>query len=132
MKKTQTILSYILLSITTLIASAWVFEHSGDIVKPTELIAAQESQKSDRLKPNAKTRDGFTIQLFFSDDKTAADNIKSKFDSQFINKYVCTVEWYEPNFKVFAGAFLTRAEAVALLYKCKDSFPRAMIVKTKI
>jgi len=103
-----------------------------EIVKPEELKRTQENRKNERTKPNAKSREGFTVQLSFTDDKDVAENMKRRFSNQFENKYPCTVEWHEPNFKVFAGSFLTKAEAVSLLYKVRGSFDNAMIVKTKI
>lgn len=133
MKTTKSLQALLSLIIITLGISSWTIKSiDGEIIKPGALIAAQESQKSERMKPNAKSREGYTVLLFFSDDKTAADKTKITFDQQFQNKYPCIVEWNEPKFKVFAGAFLTRAEAVSLLYKAREMFPKAMIIKTKI
>ncbi|MCO6495302.1 MAG: SPOR domain-containing protein [Bacteroidetes bacterium] len=123
---------FLFMIITFFIICSFTFQSGVDIIKPSNLILAQENQKNERSKPNAQTRDGYKVLLYFTDDKSSADNIKSKFDQQFNSKFLCTVEWYEPKFKVFAGSFLTRAEAVALLYKVRGIFPNAMIVKTKI
>ena len=37
-----------------------------------------------------------------------------------------------PYFKVTAGDFRTRSEAMALLVRLKDEFPRALLVKERI
>lgn len=103
-----------------------------EIVKPEELKRAQENRKNEKNKPNVKTVEGYTVLLYFTDDKDAAESMKRRFSNQFENKYPCNVEWHEPKFKVFAGNFLTKAEAVSLLYKVRGSYSNAMIVKTKI
>jgi hypothetical protein len=103
-----------------------------EINKPEQLKKIQEQRKLDRLRPGAKTRDGFTVLLRFTDDKDDAENTRKRFVNQFEESFLCEVIWHEPKFKVFAGAFLTRAEAVNLLHKVRNSFPNAMIVETKI
>jgi hypothetical protein len=114
---------------TVFITSAF----SQDIEKPESLKRHQESQKSERNKMGGKSREFFTILLVFTDDKDVAEQTKRRFETQFVDKkYPTLVEWHEPKFKVFAGAFNSRAEAVSLLYKTRLQFPNAMIVKNRL
>lgn len=132
--KTSFAFQSVLLLLSVMMLS-FVFSKSqyAEIEKPENLKRYQETQKNDRNKPGGKSREFFTILLVFTDDKDIAEQTKKRFETTFADKkYPSLVEWHEPKFKVFAGAFNTRAEAVALLYKTRLQFPNAMIVKNRL
>jgi hypothetical protein len=122
-----------LLGIAFFSVSAFLIKDGGlTIRKSEEIQKLQDQKKVERVKLETKTKDGFRVLLLFTDDKAKADGIKSKFVSQISNEIPCEVEWDEPKFKVYAGNFYSRAEAVSLLYKVRGTFTSAIIVKTKI
>jgi hypothetical protein len=103
-----------------------------DIDKPDALRVLQEERMKERMKSDSKTLEGYRVLLYFSEDRSAADRVKSRFLNEFSANFDCDVEWDEPKFKVYAGSFISRAEAVELLYFVREKFPNAMIVKTKL
>jgi len=122
-----------ILAIAFFSVSAFLIKDGGlTIRKSEEIQKLQDQKKQERAKLDTKTKDGFRVLLQFTDDKKKADGIKSKFVSQISNEIPCEVEWDEPKFKVYAGNFYSRAEAVSLLYKVRGTFTSAIIVKTKI
>ncbi len=98
------------------------------VTKPEQLKQLQEQRRNAKINSGTVGREFFTVLLRFSDDKDQADAVKNRFEKQFEGKYPCEIVWHEPKFKVFAGKFITRAEAVALLHKTRIAYPNAMIV----
>jgi hypothetical protein len=103
-----------------------------DIDKPDALRILQEERMKERMKSDSKTLEGYRVLLYFSEDRSAAERVRSRFINEYSENFNCDLEWDEPKFKVYAGSFITRAEAVELLYFVREKFPNAMIVKTKL
>jgi hypothetical protein len=120
-----------------LIGLSWVSFTPDDtnkphINKPDELISYQEKRLKERLRPGSETQEGFAVMLRFSDDKEAMDQVRSRFLSMYETEGIpCKVVWQNPKFKVFAGEFLSRPEAVLLLARVRNDFPGAMVATIK-
>lgn len=110
----------------------WFLTQGFEVNKPSALTEEQEKRFRSKQLSKGKSVDGFTVQLRFTFEKEEAHSIKKRFLDEFEHAFIAEVIWHEPHFKVYAGAFHTRAEALALLYKARSSFPNAMIVRTQI
>ena len=84
--------------------------------------------KEKEVNKSTTTIKGWSIQMLSSDDRTKITELKGI----FLNTYPNTpVDWtYEaPYYKLRAGAYRTKAEATRLLYKVREQFPDAYIVR---
>lgn len=83
-----------------------------------------------RKNEASKGIQGFRVEIFFSsalDARQKALNTKAAFlkDYPEVNVYVI---YLSPDFKVRVGDFRTKNEALALMKKIQDRFPKAFIV----
>lgn len=83
-----------------------------------------------RKNEASKGIQGFRVEIFFSsalDARQKALNTKAAFLKEYpdINVYVI---YLSPDFKVRVGDFRTKNEALALMKKIQDRFPKAFIV----
>jgi len=95
-----------------------VFENK----KITELLAL----KSVMNKEN-KFTDGYTIQLYYG-ELTGANSIIKSYRRSF-SSWPSTIIYETPNYKVWAGNFITRLEADRALLDIQKQFPNAFVFK---
>jgi len=85
-------------------------------------------EKEKQVNKATTTIRGWSIQILSSDDRTKITELKGV----FLNTYPNTpVDWdYEaPYYKLRAGAYRSKSEATRLLYKVREQFPDAYIVR---
>jgi len=88
--------------------------------------------KSATIPPHsAVTQEGFRIQLFFDQNRTAVDKERHKVltSEQDFPTYV---EYQAPNYLLLLGNFRTRLEAEKVRAQMAGEFPAAIIKETKI
>lgn len=89
--------------------------------------------KSSSIFPSDKFK-GFRVRIFFDNKQSSradAADAAAKFKEVYPNLNTYT-EYVPPYFKVTAGDFLTRLEAVAVWGKIKNTFPTAFVVVENI
>lgn len=90
---------------------------------------------NSHIKDNASKKvHGFRIRIFFSNDRNARSD-SEKTEKEFIVRFpqFRTYRSYSnPYFKVSAGDFRTKSDAMAALEQIKKSYPEAIIVKENI
>ena len=74
---------------------------------------------------------GYRVQVFFTDKKAVALDIKTSFKEKF-RDYDAKVDYAEPYYKVLAGAFRTKLQAEKLLNMVKGAFPGSFVVNSNI
>lgn len=74
---------------------------------------------------------GYRVQVFFTDKKAVALDIKASFKEKF-RDYDAKVDYSEPYYKVLAGAFRTKLQAEKLLNKVRQAFPGSFVVNSNI
>ena len=80
---------------------------------------------------NKKTVEGFRIQVYFDTGRKAkqeAENVRAKLLNDFPNEKV-SLEFDEPYWRVRAGYFRHKHEAVPLMRKLRHQYPNGFIVK---
>lgn len=87
-----------------------------------------------RKNESARGINGFRVEIFFSsalDARQRALQTKAAFlrDYPDVNVYVIYVS---PDFKVRVGDFRTKSEALAMMKKIQDRFPKAFLVPDMI
>ena len=101
------------------------------ISQPSSVKAALDAQ----LVANpARSFSGYRIRVYFDNSQTSrtdSEAILKKFEKTWPGVPVYRT-YANPYFKVTAGDFRTRSEAMALLVKLRNEFPRALLVKEKI
>ena len=79
------------------------------------------------LEQDNNLTDGYTIQLFYG-EKKEANTIINRYRNLFIS-WPASIKYETPNYKVWAGNFITRLEADRALKEIKEKFPSAFILK---
>lgn len=82
----------------------------------------------------ARSISGYRIRIYFDNSQTSrgeSEEILKRFSDRYHGIPVYRT-YANPYFKVTAGDFRTRSEAMALLVKLRNEFPRALLVREKI
>lgn len=82
----------------------------------------------------SRTISGFRVRIFFDNGQNSrneSEAVLRRFESTY-HGIPAYRTYANPYFKVTAGDFRTRSEAMALLVKLRNEFPRALMVKEKI
>ena len=101
------------------------------IIQPESVKTALDSQI---VANPARSINGYRIRVYFDNSqssRTDSEAILHKFETSYPGVPVYRT-YANPYFKVTAGDFRTRSEAMALLVRLKNEFPRALLVKEKI
>lgn len=75
--------------------------------------------------------EGYRIKIHFGIDKTAAREVKQKFEAKY-PEIIAYEDYKQPNFVIEVGDFKTRVEAYEALKRVQADFPNAFLVKSKI
>jgi len=82
-----------------------------------------------RANCNVKHNSVYHIQLYNGQNMNRAKSVKNKFTGLF--DMPASVEWENPEFKVWVGAFENKLSADQALLKIRKEFPNAFIVNPK-
>lgn len=88
-------------------------------------------EKNSKKNKFSKTIQGYRIQIFSGSERILANEIKTKFTNKF-NNYPVYLIYQQPYFKVRAGDFRNKIEAMDLYKKLLDEFGEAIIIQDKI
>ncbi len=75
--------------------------------------------------------DGFTIQVYGGDNRTAARNFRTDLIRNFPETRPKMV-FEQPNYKVRVGSYYTRLEAQGFFLEVTEFFPKAILVPTRL
>ncbi len=87
--------------------------------------------RSRQLNASKMSMPGYRIQLYFGGERKNAQAIRSEFISSFPD-IPCYLLFQQPHFKVRAGDFRTRQEAVGFRKKIAGLFPSGFIVPDEV
>ncbi len=102
-----------------------------DISQSAKVKSALDAQVASN---HSRAISGYRIRIFFDNGQNArneSEAVLKKFESAYHGIPVYRT-YTNPYFKVTAGDFRTRSEAMALLVNLRDEFPRALMVREKI
>jgi len=117
--RTIALLFVFLISISFATAQVSVVQ-SQDIIDLVEQHKAQNKAK--------KKISGWSVQLLASSERTKVTELKGVFLNTYPNEKV-DWDYSAPYYKLKAGAYLTKMGATRLLYKIKNQFPDAYVVR---
>ena len=83
------------------------------------------------INNNKQSIAGYRIQIYFGSLRSKANELRARFNNRFpdIN---AVVSYQQPNFKVRAGDFITRMEALSKLEIIEKEFDGAFVVPDEI
>ncbi|PZD78777.1 SPOR domain-containing protein [Mesonia sp. K7] len=85
------------------------------------------STKSKMVK-NSELGERYKVQLISGSTLEEANKIERKFKSLYPG-YPVTIKYETPNYKVWAGEFVTKLEAERLFIQLRDEFKSAFVFK---
>lgn len=106
---------------------------TGD-VKIHQSQAITGAMKQHIAKNPARTLTGYRVRIFFDNSKNArgmSENIMRTFRMNYLGVPAYR-NYQNPFFRVVAGDFRTKSEAMEFLQKIKSSYPSAIVVKENI
>jgi len=109
-------------------------KYSSRIAKPERHVKAElDTALTILAMKNARprTRQGYTVQLYRGVNRDEATRILGKFRIRFPNKE-SEIVYFQPDFKVNAGKFVSRIEAYEFYGKVTQIFPNALMIPHKI
>ena len=109
-------------------------KHTARLFISVEAQAITGAMKQHIAKNPARTLTGYRVRIFFDNSKNAremSENIMRTFrmNCPGVPAYR---NYQNPFFRVVAGDFRTKSEAMEFLQKIKSSYPSALVVKENI
>ncbi len=97
----------------------------------SQAIRATMQKRIDYARYTHGVFPGYRIQVNFSQDRNEANKMRNDFSNKFpaLPTYL---PYQQPYFKLYAGDFRTKLEAVKTLKFIKKDFPTAFVVREKI
>jgi len=119
--------------------SVWNVMPSRSAGDAAEVSLSQSSQIKSALDAQVSTNSsrsisGYRVRIFFDNGQNSrgeSEAVMKRFESRY-HGIPAYRTYANPYFKVTVGDFRTRSEAMALLVKLRNEFPRALMVKEKI
>lgn len=104
--------------------------NSQNVVINEDFQVAQMLNRHIDANKSRTVMDGWRIQILSTSDRAKVEEMKSKFRATF-PQY--TVDWIhiKPNYKLRAGAFSTKLDAMEALNQIKKAFPSAYTAKVR-
>ncbi len=113
-----------------------LFVFSGQYLAAQNVVINEDYQVAQMINRHIEANksrsvmDGWRIQILSTSDRSKVEEMKSKFRATF-PQYV--VDWIhiKPNYKLRAGAFSTKLDAMEALNQIKKAFPSAYTAKVR-
>lgn len=119
------LLPFMLLSVTAF------GQGNVEIIKDSRIDALVRNEGAIPPGETAQQIMGYRVQLFFDSNKSAVDNARSRFVSQF-PKVDTYVEFVAPHYFLKVGDFRTQMEAEKVKYEAEAQFPTSFVVKENV
>jgi len=104
--------------------------HSQDVTINEDFQVEQMISRHIEANKARPVMDGWRIQILSTSDRAKVEEMKSKFRATF-PQY--SVDWIhiKPNYKLRAGAFASKLDAMEALNQIKKAFPSAYTAKVR-
>lgn len=109
-------------------------EGDAATVQVTQPDAVKSALDRQIASNSERSINGYRVRIFFDNAqtaRTASETIVTKFSQAYPGVPVYRT-YANPYFKVTVGDFRTRSEAMALLVRLENEYPRALLVREKI
>ncbi len=111
----------------TLLFSFEVFAQQGNIVVNQDTRLKQLMDKGVHLFNDNLPNNAYTVQIFNGEVGGAQAALRTY--RRNFSDWPASLEYEAPNYKVWAGSFLSRFEADRALLQIKNQFPHAFILR---
>lgn len=98
-----------------------------EIISDPDIDALEQNRISKRQLSDGKVH-GYRIMIAFYADRAEANQKLEEVRGYFASSYGATLLYDEPNFKIYAGEFVTKADAELALTDIRKRYPGARIV----
>lgn len=101
-----------------------------DISQNAQVDSVMDIMADQNTRAPYNQTNGYRIQVYSGDDKTKAEEIKTRLDELELLDDIATYKLFESGFiwRVKVGDFQTRLDAYRLYKKLKDDFPNCLLV----
>ena len=124
------ILSYAIISVFILFHTDFIFAQTDSTII-VDSAAQRVIDLYKKYKASPQVASGYRVQLLSSSVRADVQEAKTKFTQQFplMNTYLV---YQQPQFKLRAGDFTSRNEALSFLAIIQNDFPAAFVVPDRI
>ncbi|NNM95187.1 MAG: SPOR domain-containing protein [Bacteroidia bacterium] len=112
-------------------AFSFAQKDSAVSIRQSSAIQATLQKRIDYARYTHGVFPGYRIQVNFSQDRNEANKMRTDFGAKYPN-LPTYLPYQQPYFKLYAGDFRTKFEAVKHLKAIKKDFPTAFVVREKI
>lgn len=120
--------SHLKLAIYTILAMLLATYSYGQQTAPVDTgTLHQLVTKKITMDKDNDFKDRYTIQIFYGEIQ-GAQRIKTKYNSLGLS-WTASMEYEEPNHKIWVGKYRSRLEADIALIEIKKSFPNAFVLR---
>lgn len=89
-------------------------------------------QRAQYRNSNQYKLEGYRVFVQIFSNRRDAIKFQKEFNYRFNGHASCQILYDEPNFKIYAGTFVLKAEAEAILGRVRQAYPTAKIIKMPI
>ncbi len=125
--KLQYTFKLLIFSILITVSTGCVFAQQATVTVQQDAKIPQLLELKKSLEKDNKLSDGYTIQLYYG-ELSRANSIIRKYRNSY-GAWAASIEYETPNYKVWAGNFVSRIEADRALIEIQRNFPSAFILK---
>lgn len=101
-------------------------------VKEDASVTKMRQKRIDYRESSEYTFEGYRIFVNIFSNRKEAIKFQKDFNHRFQSKAACQIIYDEPNFKIYAGTYVLKAEAEAILGRVRQAYPTAKIIRMPI
>jgi hypothetical protein len=98
-------------------------------IKEDKSVSHMREQRKDARESSDYKMEGYWIFVQIFSNRKDAIGFQKEFNHRFSQHASCLIVYDEPNFKIYAGQFLLKAQAERQLSKVKQAYSTAKIIK---
>lgn len=120
------ILCWVLLTLENLQAQA------ETQIKEDPSISIMRAKRKEYRESADYSFEGYRIFVNIFSNRKEATKFQKQFNQRFVDKASCQIIYDEPNFKIYAGTYILKAEAEIMLGRVRQAYPTAKIIRMPV
>lgn len=101
-------------------------------IKEDPSITKMRAKRKEYRESADYTVEGYRIFVNIFSNRKDATKFQKQFNQRFAYKASCQIIYDEPNFKIYAGTYVLKAEAEIMLGRVRQAYSTAKIIRMPI
>lgn len=95
-------------------------------------ISKMRAKRKEYRESTDYSFEGYRIFVNIFSNRKDATKFQKQFNQRFVDKASCQIIYDEPNFKIYAGTYILKAEAEIMLGRVRQAYPTAKIIRMPV